>query len=44
MQGFEYRNKESKYVYASKTNGKGNCCMQVLKGMYQSFLQKWNTF
>ena len=40
MQGFEHRNKESKYVYANKTNGKGNCCMQVLKGVHQSFLQK----
>ena len=35
MQGFEHRNKESKYVYANKTNGKCNFCMQVLKGMHQ---------
>ena len=40
MQGFEHRNKESKHVHAHKTNGKGNCCMQVLKGMHESFLHK----
>ena len=26
MQGFEHRNKESKFVYSNKTNGKGNYC------------------
>ena len=38
MQGFEHRNKQSKFVYAHKTNGKGNCCLQVLKGLHNSFL------
>ena len=40
MQGFEHRNKESKCVYSNKTNGKGNCCKQVLKAMHRSFLNK----
>ena len=38
MQGFEHRNKQSKFVYSHKTNGKGNCCMQVLKGLHRLFL------
>ena len=38
MQGFEHRNKKFKFVYSHKTNGKGNCCLQVLKGMHNSFL------
>ena len=38
MQGFEHRNKQSKYLHARKTNGKGNCCVQVLKGLHNSFL------
>ena len=29
MQGFEHRNKESKYAYSNKTNGKENYCKQV---------------
>ena len=40
MQGFEHRNKESKHVCSNKTNGKGNCCKQVLKAMYHWFLNK----
>ena len=40
MQGFEHRNKESKHVYSCKTNGKGNCCKQVLTAMHRSFLNK----
>ena len=38
MQGFEHRNKQSKFVYSHKTNRKGNCCMQALKGLHRLFL------
>ena len=40
MQGFEHRNKESKYVYSNKTNRNRNCCKQVLKAMHRLFLNK----
>ena len=38
MQGFEHRNKQSKFIYLHKTNGEGNYCMQVLKGLHRLFL------
>ena len=33
-QGFEYRHKQSNHAYERKTNGKGNCCKNVLKGLH----------
>ena len=38
IQGFECRNKQSKHVYERKTNGKVNCCEQVLKGLHHMFV------
>ena len=40
MQGFEHRNKESKPAHSNKTNGKGNCCKQVLKAMRHEVYKK----
>jgi hypothetical protein len=38
IQGFEHRNKQSKYIYENKTNDKGNFCEQVLKGLHKRFI------
>ena len=38
MKGFENRNKQSKNFYKRKTNGKCNCCEQVLKGLRHRFM------
>ena len=36
--GFEHCNKQSKHLCSHKVNDKGNCCMQVLNGLYDYFL------
>ena len=38
MQGFEHWNKQSKHIYENKTNGKGNCYKQVLRGLCKYFI------
>ena len=38
-QGFEHRIKQSNCIYEKKTNGKGNCCKQVLKGLHHRFIR-----
>ena len=41
MQAFEHTNKQSKHFYESKTNGEGNCCKQVLRGLHQRFMSSY---
>ena len=33
IQGFEYKNKQSKHIYERKANSKGNYYKQVLRGV-----------
>ena len=38
MQGFEHRNKESKFVFKNHTNQKGNVAQQTIGRLFDSFL------
>ena len=37
MQGFEHRNKQSKRMFRTRTNAKGNLCMQSIQTLHELF-------